>query len=34
MHGGVSPPANSASVASGNVGRNGARLCHIGTAPV
>jgi hypothetical protein len=33
-HGGASPPANSASAASGNVGRNGERLCHIGTVPV
>jgi hypothetical protein len=29
-HAGASPPANSASTASGNVGRNGERLCHMG----
>ena len=34
MHGGASPAANSASAASGNVGRNAERLCHIGTVPV
>ena len=33
-HGGAPPPANSASAASGNVGRKGARLCHMGTVPV
>ena len=33
-HAGASPPANSASTASGNVARKGERLCHMGTAPV